>query len=303
MGVAWTCYTARKFGGALEFLRQAYENGAAGVQLPLREGDDPAAVRSWCEQHGMYFEGVCPLDGSEAAENALRRAQQAGAKVARGAFLSGRRYETFSRLDDWRAFVAKSREGLAKSVRLAEKLRIAVAVENHKDWTAAELAALMGEFSSEYLGVCLDTGNNLALLEEPGRVVETLAPWTISTHIKDLGLGPHPEGFVMAEAPLGSGMLDLSGMVARFRSNGRGAPLTLEMITRNPLVIPCLTPKYWVTFPERPGRELAAVLELVRSRSASSLPRVDGLPAGARADWEEENVRACLAGARERGWG
>ena len=41
---------------------------------------------------------------------------------------------------------------------------------------------------SEHVGVCLDTGNNVALLEDPMEVVETLAPLAFTTHIKDMAV-------------------------------------------------------------------------------------------------------------------
>jgi sugar phosphate isomerase/epimerase len=64
---------------------------------------------------------------------------------------------------------------------------VPLAIENHKDWTADEMAALMKEKASRWLGVCLDTGNNIALLDDPMATVEALAPYAISTHIKDMG--------------------------------------------------------------------------------------------------------------------
>ena len=52
----------------------------------------------------------------------------------------------------------------------------------------------------------------------------------------------------------------------------------LEMITRNPLEVPCLTDKYWATFPDRNGRYLADTLRLVRDATGrlQHLPHVDG---------------------------
>ena len=73
------------------------------------------------------------------------------------------------------------------------------------------------------------------------------------------------------------------------------------MITRDPLKIPCLTDRYWATFPERNGLYLAQMLELVRAhRPTRPLPRVSGLDDAARAALEESNVRSCLRYAREK---
>ena len=47
---------------------------------------------------------------------------------------------------------------------------------------------LLRRLSSEFVGVTLDLGNNLALLEDPVAVARALAPWTITTHFKDMAM-------------------------------------------------------------------------------------------------------------------
>ncbi len=75
----------------------------------------------------------------------------------------------------------------------------------------------------------------------------------------------------------------------------------LEMMTRDPLKIPCLTKKYWATFANLPGRHLADTLRLVRMHAAKEpLPRVSGLSQEEKLKREDENVRRCLSYARER---
>jgi len=67
------------------------------------------------------------------------------------------------------------------------------------------------------------------------------------------------------------------------------------MITRDPLQVPCLTEKYWVTFPDRNGLFLARTMQLVqRYKSATPLPRISGLSPSAQLEAEQENVRASM---------
>jgi sugar phosphate isomerase/epimerase len=281
-------------------IEHAHSIGAAGVQANLgRDMAAAAAIRAACEKYGLYLEAAVDSQGNENTAKTLEAAKAAGARCARCACLSGRRYETFSTLEEWKGWVAKSRENLKRIVKMAESAKVAVALENHKDWTAGELAGLMKEYSSEYLGVCLDLGNNLSLLENAEELVERLAPWAISTHVKDIAVEGHASGFQMSEVPLGEGAFDLSRMLGAIRKARPETPMTLEMITRNPLVIPCLAPKYYATMPELPGADLARTMELVRSKGRK-LPRIDPLTPAARVEWEEENVRACLHAARTR---
>ena len=73
------------------------------------------------------------------------------------------------------------------------------------------------------------------------------------------------------------------------------------MITRDPLKVPCLTEGYWVTFPDLPGRHLAHTLSLVRDHPPSRpLPRISSLPRAEQLRAEDDNIRRCLAFARER---
>ena len=78
---------------------------------------------------------------------------------------------------------------------ILEKHRLLLGLENHKDWTAEEMVALIERHSSEFLGVCLDTGNNISLLDDPMDTVAELAPFAVTTHFKDVAVKEYSEGF------------------------------------------------------------------------------------------------------------
>jgi sugar phosphate isomerase/epimerase len=195
-----------------------------------------------------------------------------------------------------------------KMVALAEpvlkKHRMKLAIENHKGWRAAEQAAWMKRLGSEWVGVCLDFGNNLSLCEDPMETARTLAPYTFYAHIKDMAVEEYEEGFLLSEVPLGEGLLDLKQIMQLLRQKDPNMIFNLEMITRDPLKIPVYTPKYWATFDDAysplPGRDLAAVLALVKqNRPRKPLPRVTGLSAEAAVKLEDDYNRQCIAYARQ----
>ena len=300
LGIASTCFmTASYPKDTIAFLDRAHALGAAGIQMQLTSLDAGyiKRLRDSAERYGMYLETMAELPKQDASsfERALEGARDAGASVVRVGCLSGRRYENFSTYDEWKRWVEQARDSVFRASTAAERRKVPIAIENHKDWTAAELAALVKQISSEYVGVCLDTGNNISLLEDPYEVVETLAPYTMATHLKDMGVALDDEGFLLSEVVLGDGMLDVRRVVRTIRSARPRTNLTLEMITRNPLRVPCLTTKYWATFPDRSGYVLARTLTMVRRNAGKVLPRVDGLSREAVAQLEEENVRKCLA--------
>jgi hypothetical protein len=115
-----------------------------------------------------------------------------------------------------------------------------------------------------------------------------------------MGVAPYEDGFLLSEVPLGEGYLDLKRTIELVRRHHPETRFTLEMITRDPLKVPCLTDKYWETFPDRSGRYLARTLRTVRQHQRSQpLPEVDHLPAEARERLVVDNIRQCLHYARE----
>jgi sugar phosphate isomerase/epimerase len=284
--------------GAAEFYRYARGLGAEGVQSPLR-GCEPRTIRDLVEQTGGYYEGDLRLPKSEADlaafEAEVRQTCEAGATVARAVFTNGRRYETFKSLEDFRAFHEQAKRTLALIEPLARKHRLKIAIENHKDHTTGELAGLMRGISSEWIGVLVDTGNNLALLEEPHGVVEALAPFALSVHLKDMAVQASDDGFLLSEVPLGSGFLDLPRMVSVLRQANPGIVINLEMATRDPLRIPCRTDAYFTTMPNRKATHLETALRLVKHNPPEGpVPAVNGKPTDQVLAEEERNNRHGL---------
>jgi sugar phosphate isomerase/epimerase len=303
MGLATTCFmTARRPQDTLEFLEYCHSLGAGGVQAPLASLDAGYVkrLRARAEEHGMFFEAMAGLpraDGDGFAQT-VAAAKEAGALAIRAASPGPRRYEAFASLDDWKRAAAASRLAISRALPVLEKHKIPLALENHRDRTAEELVSVLEEYRSEYLGVCLDTGNNIALLENPAETVDLLARYAVSTHIKDMAVEEDRDGFLLAEVPLGEGFLDLRRIAGAISAARPGIRMILEMITRDPTPVPCLTDKYWAALPNLSGLRLARALALVRAnRPRQPLARVGGLDRAAQLQLEEENVRRSLAWA------
>jgi 3-oxoisoapionate decarboxylase len=290
----------------IRFLEHCRSLGASGIQVGIgaREPAYADDLRARLQAASMDLEGIVTLPRDEADlgrfEAEVRTASRAGAVIVRTAMMNGRRYEAFGSLASFRQAVDRATHSLSLAVPILARHQVRLAVENHKDFRAEELVALLKKVGPEHIGVCLDTGNSMALLEDPMEVVEALAPLAITTHLKDMGVEEYDRGFRLAEVPLGSGVLDLPGIVRTLRGSRPRIPLNLEMITRDPLDIPCLDDRYWATFPDLPARHLAKALSYVREhRPASPLPRVARLPFEERLRLEDENIRRCLAYARD----
>jgi len=290
----------------LVFLRHCHELGAGGVQtdLGIRDADDARALRTKAEAWGMFIEGVAHLSfeakDRERFDGALRTARDAGACVVRTVMMPGRRYERFKELEEFRQFVARGRRALERAEPIARRHKIVLAVENHKDQRIDERLAVLEALDSEYVGICVDTANSIALLEDPMEVVQAYAPWARSVHLKDQRVRRCDEGFRAADVPLGHGVLDLPQMVAVLKQARPDLRFTVEMHTRDPLLVPCLTPGYWATMPEVPAAVLARHMAWVRANEAKEpLDEVSRLPLADQLAREEANVRASLAYCRD----
>jgi sugar phosphate isomerase/epimerase len=309
LGVTIDCYQfGRRRQPALEFAQYCDSVGAGGIQIEIPPDLDYARrLRASLESRGMFLDVMVtlPKEDVSAFEAQVAAAREAGAVAMRAACLGGRRYEVFRSLEQWNEFARDSRRRIARALPIAEKYRIPLGLENHKDWTADELAGLMKEYSSEWLGVCLDTGNNLALLDDPMDVVERLAPYTINTHLKDMALAEYPDGLLLIEPVFGEGYFDLRRIVRTVRLARPGVRFTVEQLTRNPLKVPTLTERYWTSFPERNGRCLARTLAAARAHPwRGALPEPEALGRDARIRLEEDNVVKCLKfAASELGMG
>jgi sugar phosphate isomerase/epimerase len=298
----------------------AAEIGAAGAHGGMTDVSFEWArrTRRLKEELDMYLEiqtflpGPEPVEGPRPErvgaprpnpaefEHAVKVAKEAGATSLRVVCLLGRRYELMASLADWKDAVAGFHRQIAAAVPIVERHRMPLGIENHKDWRVEQQVAVLEHYSSEYLGVCLDTGNNLAVLDDPIETVEKLAPWTFNVHFKDMAMEECESGFLLSEVPLGEGMLDiprLTGIIRRARPDVR---FSLEMIVRDPLLVPCLTDRFWASFDDVNGVHLARALSRIRAhRPTRPLPRISGLSPDQRLALEHELVDRSITYAAE----
>ncbi|MDG1894938.1 MAG: sugar phosphate isomerase/epimerase [Fuerstiella sp.] len=282
-------------------LNHCLKIGAGGMQLSLGtlDADTATQLRRRIEQAGLYIEGIvtAPFEKKniDTFETQLKTAAQVGATAVRTTIIPGRRYETFDSLAKFREFEARGRRALEIAAPIAEKYRVAVAVENHKDHCNDERVALFEHISSEFVGACVDTGNSVALLEDPVETVKALAPWAHSVHLKDQSLQPYKDGFLLADIPLGQGSLDMKSIVNILRQEKPNVNFSLELITRDPLKVPVFTEKYWTTFPKLPARVLARHIRFVQDQTRHNLQHVSKMSSDERVAREDANVRESLS--------
>jgi 3-oxoisoapionate decarboxylase len=294
-----------RFGEPMGFLAFCHERGAGGIQLEIGARDKEYAdrLRRQAEDWEMFVEASVRLPQGQADverfETEVAACQNAGVKVLRTVLPSqgsGRRYEAYDSIDDFRQARKRGLQALQWAEPVVARRKVRLAVENHKDEFVHERLETLKSIGSEYVGVCVDTGNGLSFLEDPMAVVEAYAPWAFSVHLKDMAVQEYDEGFLLSEVPLGEGILDLAKVVSVLRKHHPEVRFSLEMITRDPLKIPCLTDRYWQAMADVPARNLARTLSLVRTAGRKEpLPSISQLAPAQQIELEDSNVRKCLA--------
>jgi sugar phosphate isomerase/epimerase len=289
----------------MNFLDHCHKIGAGGVQMSIgiRDKEYIRKLRRSAEAYDMFIEGSAGLPRTaldvERFDTTVQTVKEVGGSVIRVA-TGGRRYEEFEKAEQFKAFSERTIKSLRLAEPVAARHRMRLAIENHKDWRIEQMLEMLGSIDSEYVGVCVDTGNSFALLEDPMAVVEAYAPYGFAAHLKDMAVAEYEDGFLLADAVLGEGILDLARMVKILRKARPEIQFSLEMATRDPLKVPCLTEKYWATFEDVPGSDLARSLKYVRANeSRERLPKVNHLRLDELVKLEEQNIKKCLAFARE----
>jgi 3-oxoisoapionate decarboxylase len=204
-----------------DFLHRAKELGVDGVSLescfiPRFDKEYLTAVKDILDEY--KFDRVYAWghpDGLEGGKNtaaydemieSFEHARNIGANVMRVVGSS-----LMFRFEDHQEQIKRLTKMFKTAIKVAEDYGIKMAVENHIDFTAAEIEQLLNEVGSPYLGLNFDTGNFLRLLDDPVKGMERLASHVLATHIKDLkpqkGIAAD-EWYFFSCTPVGDGLVD-----------------------------------------------------------------------------------------------
>jgi len=168
-----------------------------------------------------------------------------------------------------------------RSVRSqALDLGIRIAIENHSgDMQAREVKTLIEGAGKDFVGSCLDSGNPMWVVEDPLVTLEALAPYVVTTHIRDSAVCEHPRGAAAQWVALGEGSVNFHRFVELYRKLCPHAAMQLEIITgRPPTVLPYLEPDFWKALRDTPASEFARFVELAKNGHPYLGPMVIGGP-------------------------
>jgi len=238
--------------------------------------DHLAAIRARADALGLELEvgmgSICetstsfrPANGSavEQAQRALAVADALGSRVLKCLLGGGADRHTPTPLHTHIANVVATLEAVREQ---AMDRGITLAIENHTgDMQGRELRGLIEAAGREFVGACFDSGNSVWAGETPMTTFEHIAPYIVTSHLRDSVVFPHPRGAAWQWVAIGDGNVAFDAVAQRMKRECPDASFTLEIITgRPPRVMPYLEPEYWEVFRETPAHEFARFVETVR---------------------------------------
>jgi sugar phosphate isomerase/epimerase len=224
-----------------DFLQRAHELDVAGVSLDahyVESLDDVflARLRETLDEYNLelvwgwgHLLGLHSGEDREAAKDLVRHlgiARRLGAKVMR---ICGGGWRT--RPESWTEHKNKLVPLLRELIGPAEQHGVVMAMENHLDLTTEQMLEIMTTIDSPWLGVCLDTANNLRLLEDPVAAAAALASFARATHVKDLAAyrGNPRTPYFWPSVVSGEGAVDIPEIFRLLTQAGYSGLLALEI--------------------------------------------------------------------------
>jgi len=264
------------------------------------------AVRAHADQLGiklqLAFGSVCPSSKSfnpqlgtleEQVARGLKASQIFGARCMR-CVLGG---------DPERPQIEMHIENMVKAVRgLRSRILdsgVKLAVENHGgDLQAREMKGMIEAVGTDVMGVCLDSGNPVWMLEDPHMTLEMLIPYAETCHVRDSAVWKTQDGIAVRWVNMGEGNVDIDGWLRTFIAAKPGMPIIFEnLVSGAPRVHHIYDPAFWDNWRKMPAWEFSRFLAIAdRGTPKPATPRPAGKTAGQQ---RIDDLEACVRYTRE----
>jgi sugar phosphate isomerase/epimerase len=122
----------------------------------------------------------------------------------------------------------RAEAGLRRLLPRLKEVNLPLAIENHGELPAQELAGLVERVDHPLPRFCVDVANNLILLERPMETMALLSGRALQLHVKDYVVQRAPVGYRITGTVLGDGWLDLDATLALIQPMQRDLDVYLE---------------------------------------------------------------------------
>jgi len=152
---------------------------------------------------------------------------------------------------------------------------LVLGIETHEEITTRELLRIVEDVDDPHVGICFDPANPIARGEDPRAAAERIAPWVVSTQLRDIRVFASPDGDALTRflQPCGEGQLDWPELLGILLAANPALNLTIEGVGgwSGRSDVPISDPFWQSLHPDLDEDELAAlrVLAAESSRSAA----------------------------------
>lgn len=279
-----------------QLLERAHAAGAEGIILIRGFVCDPERwgprfldeIKSRADELGMYLElGMgTPNKLGTAVEDAVRM----GASIIRALVAPWIAGDRRNYKGNWQEMVDRAVVQLRSVAPKAAEHGIKIGLENHLDLTADELLEVVERIDSPQIGVCLDTGNSLGMMEDPLETAAKLAPHVVTTHVKDWKLGWTRRGYQFAACRMGEGVVDNASIFRLLAKTCPSLHVNIESPAFQRFEIPIFEDDFWRGLPDLKAAHLAKFLRFMKSTVGQA--RADDWKTPIEQGWSEEKLLA-----------
>lgn len=293
----------------LGFVSATREAGGNAAQifhsmLDGLDADDLARLRAHAADLDVALEVHGGAGQRDDFEVTLQQAAALGVTVVGCSFGMLTRPDKIGTLAEWDEHLDACQRRYEQLLIAAGQLGISLGVENHLDFTVAELRDMVEKAQSPNAGIILDIGNTIGTLDDPVEAAEILGPYTLATHYKDFAIEEVTRGFRFTMVPLGAGSLDLPAITEQLLQHiGPEVNLAIEMLNGQQFEVKWLEDRFWDAYRDKPAREVAATLRHIRSKAIDidqflPVDEVDKLDHEAHLALEQARIEECIGHLR-----
>jgi len=176
---------------------------------------------------------------------------------------------------------------------LALDTGVKIAMENHAgDMHSAELVQLIEAAGKDYVGANMDSGNAVWTMEDPLQSLERLAPYTLTTSLRDSAVWESENGATAQWTAMGEGTIDLKTYFKRFAELCPNVPVHIETISGFNREIAFLKQDFWKVWPKFSDENLAAFIALAKKGTAREAKKGTNTPEYQKGEIER-SIKYC----------
>ncbi|MDZ7637349.1 MAG: TIM barrel protein [Bryobacterales bacterium] len=223
-------------------------------------------VKAYADERGVLVEmgmgTICPTaSGWNASKGPiepwiLRHVEAArllGSPVLRCLMGSAKERKTELPLEKHTEAMLKTLRNLRSQVT---DMGVVMAIENHSgDYQGRELAPIIEEAGKDWVGVVYDSGNPIWTIEDPMVALEHLAPYIVSSHLRDSYVWATEEGVAARWVVFGEGNVGMKDVLRVLLERCPNASILLETITVRHNDLKVKRSDFWKGYENVPANE------------------------------------------------